>query len=274
MPSDDHCRFQRFGSISTVTQQPTRMKLSIITVCFNSARCIADTLDSVDRQNATEFEHIVVDGASRDGTMAVVNAHSRGWRHAVSEPDRGIYDAMNKGIQLATGNVIGFLNADDFYAHDKVLASVADAFGDPRIDAVLGDVAFFRPERPRRLTRRYRADKFSPERLAWGWMPPHPALFVRREIFQRVGPFRTDYRIAGDFEWIVRAFGPAGIQHFQYLPDTLVHMRTGGISTAGWRNTMLLNREVMRACRSNGVSTNWPKLLSKYPAKILEFALP
>ena len=206
--------------------------------------------------------------------MSMVDAHPRSWRHAISEPDGGIYDAMNKGSRRASADVIGFLNADDYYAHDRVLARVADAFGDPRTDAVLGDVAFFRPERPQRVTRRYRADKFSPARMAWGWRPPHPALFVRREIFQRVGPFHTDYRIAGDFEWIVRAFGPAGIRRFQYLPETLVHMRTGGISTGGWRNTMLLNREVMRACRSNGLSTSWPKLLSKYPAKVLEFALP
>ena len=252
----------------------TALKVSVITVAHNSAGTIHDTLRSVAAQTHPTVEHILVDGASSDGTMQVVSMHGSHLAKVLTEPDRGIYDAMNKGLALATGDVIGFLNSDDRYADAQVLERVTQAFGDPRTDAVLGDVAFFHPARPRRLTRRYRANKFVPKRLAWGWMPPHPALFIRREVFQRVGPFHTDYRIAGDFEWIVRAFGPAGIRHYRYLPDTLVHMRTGGISTGGWRNTMLLNREVMRACRSNGVSTNWPKLLSKYPAKVLEFVLP
>ena len=250
------------------------MKISIITVSYNSAATIVETLKSVASQSHDAVEHIVVDGASKDDTLAVVREHGRHVAKVQSEPDRGIYDAMNKGVGLANGDVVGFLNADDHYAHDEVLANVARAFGDPRVGAVLGDVAFFRPEQPQRLTRHYRATRFAPKRLAWGWMPPHPALFVRSEIFQRVGPFRTDYRIAGDFEWIVRAFGPSGIRHFRYLPDTMVLMRTGGISTGGWRSTLLLNREVMRACRSNGLSTSWPKLLSKYPAKLLEFVLP
>jgi len=250
------------------------MKTSIITVAYNSAATIAATLKSVAAQTHDAVEHIVVDGASKDDTLAVVREHGRHVAQVQSEPDRGIYDAMNKGVQLATGEIVGFLNADDHYAHERVLAEVAQAFGDPRVEAVMGDVGFFRPERPDRLTRRYRSKKFEPARLAWGWMPPHPALFVRREIFRRVGPFRTDYRIAGDFEWIVRAFGASGIRHYRHVPDIMVHMRTGGISTGGWRSTVLLNREVMRACRDNGVSTNWPKLLSKYPAKMLEFVLP
>jgi glycosyltransferase involved in cell wall biosynthesis len=249
------------------------MKISVITVAYNSAATIAATLKSVASQTHVDVEHIVVDGASTDGTPDVVREHGPRVARMVSEPDRGIYDAMNKGVRLASGDIVGFLNADDYYAHDRVLANVAHAFGAARLDAVFGDVAFFQPERPDRLTRRYRAKKFEPKRLAWGWMPPHPALFVQREVFYKVGPFRTDYRIAGDFEWIVRAFGLPAIQ-YRHLADVMVHMRTGGISTGGWRNTLLLNREVMRACRDNGVATNWPKLLSKYPAKLLEFVLP
>jgi glycosyltransferase involved in cell wall biosynthesis len=249
------------------------MKISIVTVTYNSAATLAQTLRSVAAQAHPDVEHIVVDGASKDATLDVVRQHGRHVARVVSEPDRGIYDAMNKGVRLATGDVVAFLNGDDHYAHDRVLADVARAFETTRVDAVFGDVAFFRPERPDRLVRRYRASRFSPGRLAWGWMPPHPALFVRSEVFQRVGPFRTDLRIAGDFEWIVRAFGRAAIT-YRHLPDVMVRMQTGGVSTGGWRNTLLLNREVMRACRENGIATNWPKLLSKYPAKLLEFVLP
>jgi glycosyltransferase involved in cell wall biosynthesis len=201
----------------------------------------------------------------------VLREHGAHVSRVVSERDHGIYDAMNKGVDLATGDVIGFLNSDDHYAHDRVLAGVAAAF--ENTDAVFGDVGFFSPDRPDRLLRRYRSRQFAPKRLSWGWMPPHPALFVRADVFRRVGAFRTDFRIAGDFEWIVRAFATSAIR-YRHLPDLLVRMRTGGISTGGWRNTLLLNREVMRACRENGLSTNWPKLLSKYPAKMLEFVFP
>jgi glycosyltransferase involved in cell wall biosynthesis len=249
------------------------MKISIITVAYNSSATIVDTLKSVASQIHRDFEHIVIDGASEDGTLAVLKEHGRHLANIVSEPDQGIYDAMNKGVRLATGDVIGFLNADDYLAHSQVLSHVAASFGDRSLDAVFGDVGFFRPERPNRLIRRYRSSRFEPGRLSWGWMPPHPTLFVQREMFRRVGPFRTDYRIAGDFEWIVRAFGVQAVR-YKYLPEIMVHMRTGGISTGGWRNTLLLNREVMRACRENGLSTSWPKLLSKYPAKLLEFVLP
>ena len=248
------------------------MKLSIITVSYNSAATIAATLRSVASQTYGDVEHVIIDGASRDSTLEVVRECGQRVSTVISEPDSGIYDAMNKGVRLARGEIIAFLNSDDYYAHDGVLADVARAF-DGRTDAVFGDVGFFRPERPDRLLRRYRASRFTPERLARGFMPPHPALFVRAEVFDRVGSFVPEYRIAGDFEWIARAFGPRGIRHYRHVPQVMVRMRMGGVSTAGWRNTLLLNREVMRACRANGIATSWPKLLSKYPAKMLEFVV-
>ncbi|MBC7521864.1 MAG: hypothetical protein H7268_12325 [Sandarakinorhabdus sp.] len=121
--------------------------------------------------------------------------------------------------------------------------------------------------------RRYRSDRFNPGAIGWGWMPAHPAMFVRREVFERIGVFKTHYRIAGDYEWVARAFH-AGDLRYQHVPEVLVHMQTGGISTRGWRSTLLLNQEVMRACRENGVATNWFKILSKYPAKLLEYVRP
>lgn len=245
------------------------MKTSVITVSFNSAATIGDTLSSLSEQTWPEIEHIVIDGGSTDDTLEIVRRSGKHLAHVVSESDSGIYDAMNKGVAAATGEIIGFLNADDRYAHKDVLRDVANAMASGEIDAVFGDAAFFRPEDPNGVVRRYRSARFRPDRIAWGWMPAHPSLFVRREIFRRVGPFSTEFRIAGDFEWIARAFMDGSIR-YRYLPEVLVRMRVGGISTGGWRNTILLNREVMRACRANGIRTNWMKILSKYPAKILE----
>ncbi len=242
----------------------------MVTVAYNAVNTIEDTIRSIASQIYPDVEHILIDGASTDGTLDVVERHHGQLTKVVSEPDQGIYDAMNKGIRVATGDVIGFLNADDVYAHQNVLATVAGIMDRERLDAVFGDVEFFRPENPGRTLRRYSSASFRPERVAWGWMPAHPALFVRREIFQRVGVFRTDYRIAGDFEFVARAFGNP-LLRYRHLPEVLVRMRTGGISTGGWRNTLLLNREVLRACRENGIKTNMLKILSKYPAKLLEY---
>jgi hypothetical protein len=138
-----------------------------------------------------------------------------------------------------------------------------------KLDALMGDVGFFHDRDHQRMVRRYRSDRFTPERLAWGWMPAHPALFLRKEVVQRVGGFRTDYRIAGDFEFIVRAFHGYTLR-YQHVPEVLVRMQTGGVSTGGWRSKILLNQEVLRACRENGLPTNMLKILSKYPAKLVE----
>ena len=246
------------------------MRITVITVSFNSAATLARTLASVAMQSHPQVEHVLIDGGSTDATTALVREHGTHLSRFISEPDQGIYDAMNKGLACASGDIISFLNADDHYAHDAVLARVASQFAQVKLDAVLGDVAFFHPGAPERVRRRYRSVRFSPRAIGWGWMPAHPALFVRQSVFERYGPFKTNYRIAGDYEWVARAFG-AGALHYRYLPEILVHMQTGGISTRGWRNTILLNQEVMRACRENGIQTNWLRLMSKYPAKLLEY---
>jgi glycosyltransferase involved in cell wall biosynthesis len=245
------------------------VKVSVITVCRNSVATISAALRSVAGQDYPDIEHIVIDGASNDGTLDVLASRGASVR-MISEPDHGIYDAMNKGIRLSTGQVIGFLNADDVYTHARVISSVAEVMQREGLDAVFGDAEFFRADLPARPVRRYNSARFSPKRIAWGWMPAHPAIFLRREVFERNGPFRTDYRIAGDFEFIARAFWPGKLR-YRHLPEVLVRMRTGGISTSGWRNTILLNREVLRACRENGIPTNVFKILSKYPSKLTEF---
>lgn len=245
------------------------LKISVVTVCYNSAATIARTLRSVATQSWPQVEHIVVDGASRDDTLAVIDANRTRVATLLSEPDKGIYDAMNKGVALATGDVVVFLNADDFYADDGVLARVATAMSNERLDALYGDVEFFGAADDR-VVRRYNSSRFTPSRIGWGWMPAHPALFVRRALFERFGSFRTDYRIAGDFEFIARVFQHRELRH-RHWPEVLVRMQMGGVSTSGWRATVLLNREMMRACRANAIPTGWLRMLSRYPLKMLEF---
>jgi glycosyltransferase involved in cell wall biosynthesis len=245
------------------------MRVSVITVCYNSEATLARSLQSVADQDWSSIEHIVIDGASTDRTSAIIDRFRLRLAHAVSEPDRGIYDAMNKGLDRASGDIVCFLNADDQYAHPQVLSQVVKQMRERDLGALMGDVGFFREENPSCIVRRYRSDRFHPSRFAWGWMPAHPALFLSRAVVRRVGHFRADYRIAGDFEYIVRAFHNHELR-YEHLPEVLVRMQTGGASTNGWRSKILLNREVLRACRENGLQTNMLKILSKYPAKILE----
>jgi hypothetical protein len=154
-----------------------------------------------------------------------------------------------------------------------VIQDVVREFAAQPLDAVYGNVAFVRGDDLERIVRVYRSERFRPSRIGWGWMPAHPALFLARSVFERFGRFKTDYAIAGDFEFVARTFPTPGFRH-SYLPKVLVKMRMGGISTKGWRSTLTLNQEVLRACRENGISTNYLKILSKYPAKALEFLLP
>lgn len=246
------------------------MKISIITVCFNSAATIVETLRSVTRQIYPNVEHIIIDGGSRDDTVSLAKSLIRSNGIILSESDKGIYDAMNKGLRLATGDVIGFLNADDMYTDNDVLNRVVRMMEHDNLDALYGDVEFFKSETPEKAHRRYRSNRFRPDRIGWGWMPAHPTLFLRRRVFEEFGCFRDNYNIAGDFELIARIF-KSNTLAYCYVPEVLVRMRIGGVSTGGWRNTLRLNREVLRACRENGIPSNWLKLLSKYPVKLAEF---
>jgi glycosyltransferase involved in cell wall biosynthesis len=246
------------------------MKVSIITVCFNSAQTIERSLLSVKTQDWSNIEHIVIDGASDDATLEILHLHKVSLSHLVSEPDSGIYDAMNKGLKLATGDVICFLNADDYYSSSSVISHVVRRMQDDNLDAFFGDVGFFKPKSCNYIYRRYSSAYFRPDRISWGWMPAHPALFLRRRVVSRVGFFKTDYKIAGDFEYIVRIFYSRHVD-YRYDPIIFVHMQAGGSSTRNWRSKLLLNHEVLRACYENGVNTNLLKIISKYPVKILGF---
>lgn len=245
------------------------MKISVITVCYNSHKTVARALKSIVDQDWKDTELLVVDGGSTDGTGEILKRFSDDIDYMVCEPDRGIYDAMNKGLKHATGDVVCFLNSDDKYAIPTVLTLVASRMQEEGLDALLGDVAFFRAACEDKFIRRYRSDRFTPEKLASGWMPAHPALFLRREIFERVGNFNISYRIAGDFEFIARAFSQMNLR-YSHVPEVLVHMQSGGVSTSGLGAKVKLNMEVLRACRENGIDTNIFKLMGKYPLKVLE----
>jgi glycosyltransferase involved in cell wall biosynthesis len=239
-------------------------------VSFNSESSIAKTLLSVANQSHKDIEHILIDGASIDRTLSLVEKHGQHLAKVISESDRGIYDAMNKGLELATGDIVCFLNSDDIYSHSNVLRDVAQRMEDYTLDALFGDVTFFSPNNPDRILRHYSSNHFSPRKLSWGWMPAHPTLFLRRHIFDHYGRFKVDYRIAGDFDLIARIFKNGDIK-FHYLPEVLVKMATGGISTRGWRSTVILNQEILRSCTENNIKTNLFKILCRYPKKIVEY---
>lgn len=232
---------------------PDRMKISVITVAYNSAATIADTLKSVDAQRGADLEHLIVDGGSRDLTLSVVTAYTQPWRCVVSEPDHGLYDAMNKGLRAARGDVIGFINSDDLYPNPQVLATVAAAFdADPSLDAVYGDLCYVKQDDTTQVVRYWRSSPYQPGLFRRGWVPPHPTFFVRRAVYERLGGFDLNYRLAADWELLARFIEVAGIRT-RYLPGVLVHMRLGGATNRSIGNVWRQNREIWRAAKAHGL---------------------
>ncbi|MTD94662.1 glycosyltransferase [Hyphomicrobium sp. xq] len=245
------------------------MKISIITVTRNSERTVADAVDSVNRQTYQNIDHVVIDGASSDATVDIVKRVGHRLSYLSSEPDTGIYDAMNKGLMHADGEIVAFLNSDDFYSSPDVVAVAVERMRQKSLDALFGDVEFVSPKNLSRVTRRYRSDKFTPNQLRFGIMPAHPALFMRRSIYTALNGFKTTYRIAGDFEFIVRAFAEDALK-YEYLGRVLVRMRTGGISTGGLRSRLTTNSEILRALKENAIDASYLTLMLRYPAKAAE----
>lgn len=251
------------------------MRISVITATYNSGRTIGDTLESVLRQTYSDVELIVVDGASRDDTMDVVRRYEPrfgGRLRWTSEPDRGIYDAMNKGIARATGDVIGILNSDDFYTSDTVLERVAEAMAGGDVDAVYGDIHYVRDGDLRRCVRYYSSRPFRRWMMRLGFMPAHPSFYCRREVYERCGTFDTTYRVAADFENLLRLIYVNHIRT-RYLPMDFVTMRTGGASTSGLSSHRQIMRDHLRALRSNGVWSCTPLLGLRYIYKIWEVGM-
>jgi glycosyltransferase involved in cell wall biosynthesis len=245
------------------------MKVSLLTVSYNSATTIKDTIESIRSQEYKDIEYIVVDGNSKDETVGIIKSYDSFIAKWVSEPDRGIYDAMNKAIQLATGDVVGILNSDDFYFNSQIISQVAQAFEDQSIDVVFGDLIFVDPANLSRIVRKYLSAGWHPAKFARGFMPAHPTVFIRRKYYEQFGLFKTDYKIAADYELLIRFLYVHKLK-YKYLPITMVKMRRGGVSSRNWKSNFILNDEIIRACRENGIKTNVFKVYPKYFTKLFE----
>lgn len=228
------------------------VRVSVVMAVYNAAGTVADAIESVLGQSHPFIELIVIDGASTDGTLAVLDAYRDEINILVSEPDEGIYDALNKGIERASGNVVGFLHADDLYADHGVLAEIATAFADPDVDAVYGDLVYVSRAQPDRVLRYWRAGDFSPNKLRRGWMPPHPTFYVRRKFYEQLNGFATGFRIAADYDCMLRMLGQLGFR-CRYIPKLLVRMRVGGESNRSLANIIRKSSEDYRALKRNGV---------------------
>ena len=228
------------------------MKFSIITAVYNRQATIKQALESVGRQSYTDVEHLVVDGASTDDTLAIVNAHHNPGLRVISEADDGIYDALNKGVHAATGDIIGIMHSDDFFTHDDVLTNVARCFEQTGAEAVYGDLEYVSQRDTDRVIRHWRSGDYDRSKLKRGWMPPHPALFVRSDVFARLGDYDTTYQIAADYDAILRWLWKGNISA-AYVPETLVKMRVGGESNRSLERIFRKSKEDYRALRSNNV---------------------
>ncbi|QWE16964.1 glycosyltransferase family 2 protein [Polynucleobacter sp. AP-Nino-20-G2] len=227
------------------------MKISIITVVFNASETIGASLASLREQNYPQVEHIIIDGASTDGTLDILNKSMSKSAILVSESDRGIYDALNKGLKISSGEIIGFLHADDVFANSSVLSDIAFAFSDPSVEGVYGDLVYVDKYNIEKVIRRWRSSSFSYNLLGAGWMPPHPTLFVRREWYVRIGGFNDKYRIAADYLSILKLFS---IPEFKtvYLNKVLVQMRLGGTSNHSFSAIFKKSYEDWMVLRSVG----------------------
>ena len=249
------------------------MKVSIITVTYNSCQTLGDAIESVLRQTYQDIEYIIVDGASTDDTQNVIRRYEdafEGRMKWVSEKDHGIYDAMNKGIKMATGDVVGILNSDDYFTSDDVIERMVPVFDDSAIDAAYGDIHFIRDGNPEKCIRYYSSKRFRPSWLRFGFMPAHPSFYCRRGIFEKAGFYKTDYAIGSDYEMMVRLFLVHHIKA-KYLPMDFVTMRTGGASTRNVRSRLQLIKDDVRGCRENGIYTNSLFVCTKFLYKIFEF---
>jgi len=245
------------------------LKFSIITVSYNAASTIGDTLKSIADQSYNSIEHIIIDGASSDNTAEII-ANFPHVAFYVSEKDKGIYHAMNKGIELATGDVIGILNADDLYSHHDVLHNVAELFKDSSVDAVYADLNFVDSADTRKVKRKWRSGSYKVNDFYWGWMPPHPTFFVRRSVYLNLGMFNTVLNSSADYELMLRLLLKHEIKA-AYLQDVIVNMRHGGKSTASIKNRLIANQEDRMAWAMNGLKPHYFTLILKPLRKIKQF---
>ncbi len=245
------------------------MKITVITAVLNNKRTILEALESVLSQTYHNVEHIVIDGGSTDGTVEVVRSFGDKIEKFVSEPDEGIYDALNKGLSLATGDVVGFLNSDDVYAHDRVLEKIVRAFQHENADSVYGDLNYVQRDDITKVVRHWKSHGFSQKKLRQGWMPPHPTFYLKREIYLKHGMFDTSFKIAADYDIILRFLGLNNIST-TYVPEVLVQMRLGGVSNRDLKSILKKSGEDYRALKKNCIGGK-RVLLMKNVSKVTQF---
>jgi len=249
------------------------MKISIITVCYNALQTIGYTINSVLSQDYPDIEYIIVDGKSTDGTVELLQQWSKEYPiRWVSEKDAGIYDAMNKGIAMATGDVIGILNADDFYSNSHVVSQIAETFRQQNVDSVYADLAYVDAENVHKTIRYWASGTYSHGAFLRGWMPPHPTFFVKREVYQQFGSFNLSFRSAADYELMLRLLHKNRVST-AYLPQVTVMMRVGGVSNSSWRNRWKANREDALAWKINGLQPRLFTMMLKPVRKVHQYVL-
>lgn len=247
------------------------MKISVITAVYNSEATVGEAIASVAAQTHPDLEHVIVEGKSKDGSLAAIERAAHDRMRLISEPDTGIYDALNKGIGHATGDVIGFIHSDDFFAHDAVLARIAAAFEDPAVEAVFSDLDYVSQADASRVVRHWATGPFEPRRLRRGWMPAHPTLYLRRGVYERFGAYDTGFGIAADYDFILRYFSQA-TGGAVYIPEVLYKMRLGGVSNRNLAKIRQKMREDLLAIRRNRVG-GLPTLAMKNLSKVGQFVV-
>jgi len=231
------------------------MKVSIITATFNSEYTILDCIESVNQQTYTNIEHTIIDGDSHDSTIKIIkNNHSR-VKLIISEPDNGIYDAMNKGISIATGDIIGILNSDDLYTDDLVIEKVVEAFTNTKADCVYADLYYVKKDNTEKIVRHWRTKNYVPGAFKKGWHPAHATFFVRKEVYEKYDLFNLDFSLAADFELMLRLFERHHITS-AYIPEPLVRMRLGGATSKSIKNIIKQNIECYRAFKVNDIKVS------------------
>lgn len=246
------------------------MKISIITVCFNSAKTIEKTILSVMDQTYGNIEYLIIDGNSNDGTLKVIKKYEKMVVRLLSEFDNGIYDAMNKGIKLSTGDIIGFVHSDDLLSSPLILETISKIFEEKNVDGVYGDLVYTDKEDTSKIIRYWKSKEFQPSLLDNGWMPAHPTIFLKKDVYQKHGNFNLNYKIAADYDLILRIFSDNTLK-FKYLPTIITKMRVGGISNRGIENILLKMYEDYIALKTNKISNPLLVLLKKNGSKLSQF---
>ncbi len=245
------------------------MKVSIITISYNSATTIRDTIESVLSQDYPNIEYIIKDGVSKDGTLETIKSFGDKIR-LISQPDKGIYDAMSQGVALATGDVVGIINSDDFYPDNQVVRRVVDTFQQHKTDAVYGDLQYIDFNDKSKIVRDWKSGEYSKERFLNGWMPPHPTFFLKKSIYDKFGLYDASFKSAGDYELMLRMLYKNNISA-AYIPHVQMHMRTGGVSNVTLKNRIRANREDRRAWKINGLKPRFYTLFAKPLSKLGQF---